>query len=633
MLLLIASVNLEFTEREPSWLADTLHRDRASEFSKDKIYYLREGFEEWPPSGWTLLQNADSGPGWRAYTGFQDDADARVLPIGKACAWHNDDRAQETFSDWLISPPIDLTSAQFPLLVFHYHTRHAPMWTEYRGIWVGTDPNDTASFTELSDESMAYSPYSWSGKGLSLSAYAGQVIYIAFVYRGSYADEWYIDNVIVVERSQVDLSVAGGILRPEARIEKGQVIYPEVSVSNTGLNDISDTFGVELLIFDSLSSVIYGDTQLVFGLGSGESRSVVFDSWRADAEGVFSARASLLFSDDEPRNDTDTVSFFVYEIQQFINVPRANAAPTLDGVLEPGEWDDAVKWDISNYLGNGDEDYGFPYPPRIAFAYVKHDGLWLYLAVDLPCDSDAPWDYDQLITLWDDNADGTWAPDSSEGQNNIVWGEGWVSRWIRESNDSLYFGYWGYRPDLDTCFGISALSGHTQVEMKLKIVSPQAKSGDPAQISAGPGDTVGVFIAWSEYHNAWPNPFYVYYAWWPQVVNSNYLWTSLARFGRFVLDTTQQGLLSSSSEETLVRALPTLYSGGPIRVLLNLPRASSVEVMVYDAAGRQVCSLYQGTLPEGKHELRWNADGVKPGVYLITAEVDDLRENKKILIR
>ena len=51
-------------------------------------------------------------------------------------------------------------------------------------------------------------------------------------------------------------------------------------------------------------------------------------------------------------------------------------------------------------------------------------------------------------------------------------------------------------------------------------------------------------------------------------------------------------------------------------VTYTLDRAGSVELSVYDLAGRVVSSLVDGVQPTGNHEVRFNADGLPTGTYV-----------------
>jgi flagellar hook assembly protein FlgD len=62
-----------------------------------------------------------------------------------------------------------------------------------------------------------------------------------------------------------------------------------------------------------------------------------------------------------------------------------------------------------------------------------------------------------------------------------------------------------------------------------------------------------------------------------------------------------------------------------------------VAVRVYDVAGRLVTTLSEGRFPGGSHEVRWSGrDGsgrdVSAGIYLVAAEVGEVRAHAKLVI-
>jgi hypothetical protein len=69
---------------------------------------------------------------------------------------------------------------------------------------------------------------------------------------------------------------------------------------------------------------------------------------------------------------------------------------------------------------------------------------------------------------------------------------------------------------------------------------------------------------------------------------------------------------------------------GEARVALDLPRAASARVAVFDLAGRAVRTLADGWFPAGRLELAWDgrsADGATapPGLYFVRGECDGER--------
>jgi len=51
-------------------------------------------------------------------------------------------------------------------------------------------------------------------------------------------------------------------------------------------------------------------------------------------------------------------------------------------------------------------------------------------------------------------------------------------------------------------------------------------------------------------------------------------------------------------------------------IAFSLPKSGSVDLAVYDIAGRKVATLAQGTMPAGSHEVSWNGAKAPAGVYL-----------------
>jgi flagellar hook assembly protein FlgD len=43
-----------------------------------------------------------------------------------------------------------------------------------------------------------------------------------------------------------------------------------------------------------------------------------------------------------------------------------------------------------------------------------------------------------------------------------------------------------------------------------------------------------------------------------------------------------------------------------------------VSINVYDLAGNVVRAIRAGTFPKGRHEVKWNANGLLPGTYVVS---------------
>lgn len=207
-------------------------------------------------------------------------------------------------------------------------------------------------------------------------------------------------------------------------------------------------------------------------------------------------------------------------------VPYTSTPPVIDGVLG-SEWTNAVSWDVSDTLGKGD---GIPNPRGSVIAYAMWDDNFIYLAFDIIADNSAQPDNDEFLSFWDDDNSGTWASNSSEGQNDLLPGTTyrWASRVILPSGPQG----WVYpRTDRDGFFAYSNASGHATMEMKIPIQNPESPF-DPATITtSGAGDTVGIGIAYMDGGAGWAT-----IACWPQNWNfSSDWWTGIASYGDLIL--------------------------------------------------------------------------------------------------
>ena len=91
-------------------------------------------------------------------------------------------------------------------------------------------------------------------------------------------------------------------------------------------------------------------------------------------------------------------------------------APTIDGIMDVGEWDDAFRVDVSNYL--------LPVEMGNVTLHFKMDDNYLYVCSENRMDTE--WTNNDGVALYiDDNNDGTYPPaeDNSEGNYWMYYGE------------------------------------------------------------------------------------------------------------------------------------------------------------------------------------------------------------------
>jgi uncharacterized protein (TIGR02145 family) len=152
-----------------------------------------ESFESlsFPPRGWSIFNESGAARTWVAFSDFN------FTENGSICAFHE----FGNFSDglqkgWLISPPISIPAGSNMLLTFWSYNVW-PSWYDKNKVLVSTtsaNPSD-GGFNQI------WMPVSvlseWERTILSLQAYAGQSIYIAFYYEGRDAHSWHLDDVSI----------------------------------------------------------------------------------------------------------------------------------------------------------------------------------------------------------------------------------------------------------------------------------------------------------------------------------------------------------------------------------------------------------------------------------------------------
>ncbi len=110
--------------------------------------------------------------------------------------------------------------------------------------------------------------------------------------------------------------------------------------------------------------------------------------------------------------------------------------------------------------------------------------------------------------------------------------------------------------------------------------------------------------------------------------------------GQWRLDLTQLPVAVGPTADPARLALSAPWpnpSRGAVRLSLELPAASAVEVVVYDAAGRRVASLANGPREAGRHALAWGATDAaghraRAGVYFVRARTRDAEAVQRVVL-
>ncbi len=174
------------------------------------------------------------------------------------------------------------------------------------------------------------------------------------------------------------------------------------------------------------------------------------------------------------------------------------SAPTIDGQIAPGEWDDAATYDITN-SSTSQKPRTIP-----VTLYVMNDGSHLYLAIDNPNDTTMD-THDQMGVYFDDNplpSDGRWTNTGCghpDGEGNF---------WVRSGSVDYREGIAGpvFCDVVNPAPGVSGSvghgSGHAQTEIAVDLTS--------SALRAVPGDTINMYLWIFDHHTTsfdgkWPS--------------------------------------------------------------------------------------------------------------------------------
>jgi len=268
---------------------------------------LSESFEgSFPPAGWTKISNGNANEEWVVTN--------RAARTGTHSAAIFFSSANETMDEWLVTPALDLSNQSRARLVFY---EAAESWEDYgveHAIKVSTtSPTDVSTFKSVL--SMTRSNHQINGFNggpilVDLTEFAGKAtVYVAFFYRGSDADNWFIDDVEVLIPSENDAEVLS--LSLEKHYNIGATIEPKAKVMNAGKNPA--TFSVDFGYFDWDENPVILGTKSVENLAAGASQEIVFANFTFthEIEYTFFVQTHLT-GDEDSQNDqiTKTVNSF-----------------------------------------------------------------------------------------------------------------------------------------------------------------------------------------------------------------------------------------------------------------------------------------------------------------------------------
>ncbi|MDG4951460.1 choice-of-anchor J domain-containing protein [Weeksellaceae bacterium KMM 9724] len=196
---------------------------------------LSENFEsDITTRGWSLYQTDPSDPGFGINTEHKQS--------GNSSYAHLDEFVDNESTAYMVSPAYTVQSGdEFSVYV---RQSFSNSYYNYSGIAISNASGDPIAnptdFVEVWEAGAGFAENSWEQVELALDAYVGQSIYVAFVYRGEFDHQFYVDNMYIGTPCTA----------------------PTASLSTTGACDINSfSVSVDLTSLGTAANVIVSDNQ------------------------------------------------------------------------------------------------------------------------------------------------------------------------------------------------------------------------------------------------------------------------------------------------------------------------------------------------------------------------------------
>lgn len=165
-----------------------------------------EDFEDDISECWTVYDNDGDGDNW-----FLSEGYSHMGSTSAFSASYDPNYGPLTPDNWLISPAISLPSGSNMQLSWYAKGLDASDFAEYYSVYVSTTGNTPDDFTTAIYSGTTTS--TWVNQNVSLSAYAGHTVYIAFRHYNC-TDMYYLDldDILIAQNTaRIDTSDCDGI--------------------------------------------------------------------------------------------------------------------------------------------------------------------------------------------------------------------------------------------------------------------------------------------------------------------------------------------------------------------------------------------------------------------------------------
>ncbi len=364
------------------------------------------------------------------------------------------------------------------------------------------------------------------------------------------------------------------IVAPSGVSFSDSTLHPSIWIGNFGSGNL--TSEAQLTILDN-GTPIYSATATGPSLAPGDSTLLTFDPFTPPATNVtYQVQAFVTTTADEySADDTLSTVFTVFQLIDPIVLNGPGSSITVDGILEPSEWADAVQVDISDIMNNGG---GTPEDLGTAHLWIKFSDTSLLLGCLVRVNGNSV-NFQRLSFYFDDDGSGTFPnqPDDTEGELYLAGNPASPTAYFRP----LYATGAGLPQQIPLTYATATTDSTFSAELAIPLVyAPVAENWQLGVMP--PSHTLRMFVA-----SRILNPNMGAVGWYPQDVPatgaedpSGYATVELHNLGVPVEE-------AERSEDPTLQLSYQWTSRGP-EVHLLTPRIGTVNLTLWDATGRLV---------------------------------------------
>jgi len=209
--------------------------------------------EEFPPQGWKRHALGDAGQ-WTLDNGW---------------AHHTFTMQGQEANSWLITPQIQLPDDHIMLMTFLERNQLMNFY-DYSGVMVSTGSGNPLhnEFQQVYESNAAITGETETM--INLADFAGNIVYLAFVYQGEFAHRWWVDNITIdfapeaIEVADIAALKAQGVSPDLVYRITGEVIVTHLQIAYRGQFYIQDASGA--ILIDDAPGVIETEYELYDGI-------------------------------------------------------------------------------------------------------------------------------------------------------------------------------------------------------------------------------------------------------------------------------------------------------------------------------------------------------------------------------